>query len=148
MFIGASPGSTGGGVKTIAFALTALALFSILRGRERVEFFGRTIPASQVRGALAILFLGLLAVMMTTLLLVMFENDPHHFLDHLYEATSAFCTVGVSTGITSTLKPSSQLVIIAAMFVGRVGPLTVLMAMPRRVSDARYQYPEERVTLG
>ena len=148
MFIGASPGSTGGGVKTVAFALAALALISILRGRRRVEFLGRAIPDEQIRGAFAIISLGLFAVMNTTILLVLFENQPDRFLDHMFEATSAFATVGVSTGITPELKPSSQLVITVTMFLGRVGPLTLLMAMAGQQSDARYQFPEERVTLG
>ncbi len=148
MFIGASPGSTGGGVKTVAFALAALALVSILRGRRHVEFMGRTIPDEQIKGAFAIISLGLFAVMNVTLLLVLFENQPDRFLDHMFEVTSAFATVGVSTGITPDLKPSSQLLITATMFLGRVGPLTLLMAMAGQQSEARYKFPEERVTLG
>lgn len=148
MIIGASPGSTGGGVKTISFALAVLALISVLRGRESVECMGRTIPDEQVRRALAILTLGVLIVMTTTILLVLFERQPELMIDHLYEATSAFATVGVSAGVTPNLSPPSQLVIIVTMFIGRVGPLTLLMGMGRRGGDAQYDYPVERVMLG
>jgi trk system potassium uptake protein TrkH len=148
MIVGASPGSTGGGVKTIAFALAVLALASVLRGRERVEFMGRTIPDEQVRRALAILTLGVMIVMVTTILLVLFERKPDLLVDHLYEATSAFATVGVSTGVTPQLSPPSQVVIMIAMFIGRVGPLTLLLGLGGRHADARYDYPFERVTLG
>ncbi len=155
MFIGASPGSTGGGVKTVCFAITVLALLSILRGRDRVEFAGRTIPQELVNRALAIIWLGMAIVMTVTILLVLFEGNPDpsvaskkHFLNYLFEAVSAFGTVGVSTGITGKLSDASQIVIIITMFVGRVGPLTVLMALAGRSGDARYEYPTERVTLG
>ena len=148
MIVGASPGSTGGGVKTISFALAVLALASVLRGRKRVEFMGRTIPDEQVRRALGILTLGVLIVMATTILLVLFERKPELLVDHLYEATSAFATVGVSTGVTPQLSPPSQFVIIVTMFIGRVGPLTLLMGLGGRHADARYHYPDERVTLG
>ena len=148
MFIGASPGSTGGGVKTVCFAITVLALLSILRGRNRVEIAGRTIPQDLVNRALAVFCLGVVVVMSVTLLLVLFENEPAKFIDHLFEATSAFATVGVSAGITPTLSDASKLVIVVTMFVGRVGPLTVLIALAGKQGGARYEYPVERVTLG
>ncbi len=157
MFIGASPGSTGGGVKTVVFAVTLLALFSILRGRNRVEFFGRTIPTMQVNRAMAILTLGVGTLMVTTLLLAVYENQPGRFLDYLFEATSACATVGVSTSTeidgqlistTQSLSFPSRNVIIVAMFLGRVGPLTMLMALAGRDQAARYDYPPERITLG
>jgi len=151
MFIGASPGSTGGGVKTVAFALTALALVSLLRGRKRVEIMGRTIPDEQIRNALTIISLGLFVLFSTAMLLLVFESEPGRparFLDLLFEATSAFATVGVSTRITPELTTPSQFVIIVTMFLGRVGPLTLLMALAGQISEARYQFPDERVTLG
>jgi len=148
MFIGASPGSTGGGVKTTCFALTLLVLFATLRGRNRVEVFGRTIPGASINRALAILFLGMVVLMTSTILLVLFERQPERFLDHLYEASSAFGTVGVSTGITPQLTPYSKLVIVATMFLGRVGPLTLLMALAGESRTERYDFPQERVTLG
>ena len=149
MFIGASPGSTGGGVKTVALAIIVLALVSILRGRNHVECYGRMIPDSQVRSAFVIVAMGLGATMTSTLLLTVFEADAFSFIDILYEATSAFATVGVSTGITSELTPASQLVVTATMFLGRVGPLTLLLALAGTGQTVdQYQYPLERVSLG
>lgn len=148
MFVGASPGSTGGGIKTVCFALCVMAVLAILRGRDRVEFAGRTIPTTQVNRALTVLAVGLLVVATTTLLLVVFERQEARFLDHLFEATSAFATVGVSTGITAELTTPSKLVIIVTMFLGRVGPLTLLIALAGRASPARYDFPQQRVTLG
>ncbi|RMG38258.1 MAG: potassium transporter Trk [Planctomycetota bacterium] len=148
MFIGASPGSTGGGVKTTVFAVAVLAIVSTLRGRTVVECHRRTLPDRQVRGALTLMTLGLMALMTSAILVVLFEAAPAGFLDQLYEVTSAFGTVGVSTGITASLKPQSQYVLILTMFVGRVGPLTLLMTLPAPRRRAIYQFPEERVTLG
>lgn len=148
MFIGASPGSTGGGVKTVAIAIIVLAVISILRGRSHVECYGRMIPDDQVRYAIVIVSMGLGATMISTLLLTVFEADVFPFLDILYEATSAFATVGVSTGITSNLTPPSQLVIVVTMFLGRVGPLTLLLALAGKSQAGHYQYPQERVSLG
>ena len=95
-----------------------------------------------------IVAMGLACTMLTTLLLTIFERDNFEFLNILFEATSAFATVGFSTGITADLSVPSQLVIVLTMFVGRVGPLTVLMALTRGDGKAMYQYPEERVVLG
>ena len=147
MFIGAAPGSTGGGVKVAAIAIIILALRSILKGRRHVECHGRSIPDRQVRLAFVIVAMGLATTLTTTLLLALFENNETDFLNHLFEATSAYATVGVSTGITAGLSPASQIVLIVTMFLGRVGPLTVLIALTNQ-RDVTYQYPEERVMLG
>ncbi|MHC4879600.1 MAG: TrkH family potassium uptake protein [Planctomycetota bacterium] len=148
MFIGASPGSTGGGIKTVAVAISVLSVLSILRGRRNVECHGRQIPDEQVRYAFVIVAMGLVCTMITTLLLTLFERSQFDFLDILFESTSAFATVGVSTGLTSELSTASQLVLIVTMFLGRVGPLTLLLALTRMTDAAWYQYPEERVALG
>ena len=148
MFIGASPGSTGGGIKTTCFALMILGLLSILRGRLHAEVQGRTIPDVTLKRAFAVVSLALAAVMTTTMLLVIFERQPERFLDHLFEATSAFGTVGVSSIGTQNLTVPSQYAIMITMFLGRVGPLTLLIALAGRAREARYEYPTERVTLG
>ena len=148
MFIGASPVSTGGGVKTVSFALSLLSVWAILRDRDQVEIFGRTVPDPIVKKAATVVGLGLCVVLLSTLLVTVFEQKQHLFLDHLFEATSAFGTVGLSTGITASLTGASKLVIIVTMFIGRVGPLTLLLAAAGRASAGRYQYPHERVTLG
>ncbi|MBW3539754.1 MAG: potassium-transporting ATPase subunit KdpA [Planctomycetes bacterium] len=148
MFIGASPGSTGGGIKTTCFALAVLGLMAILRGRPQTEVYGRSVPDVVVKRAFAVLTLALAAVVTTTLLLVVFERRPERFLDHLFEATSAFGTVGLSSIGTKNLTAPSQMVIAVTMFLGRVGPLTLLIALAGRSRPARYEYPVERVTLG
>lgn len=148
MFIGASPNSTGGGIKTVAVAISFLSVLAILRGRRNVECHGRQIPDEQVRYAFVIVAMGLACTMLSTLLLTLFERDRFDFLDILFEVTSAFGTVGVSAGLTAKLSGVSQLVIILTMFLGRVGPLTLLLALTRSGSTAWYQYPEERVALG
>jgi len=148
MFIGASPGSTGGGVKTICFAITLLTLRSVLRGRPSVECAGRTIPEEQVFRGLAIITMGLATLMLSSLLLVVIEDHPDRFLDQLYEAASAFGTVGVSANLTPTLKPLSQYLMILTMFLGRVGPLTLIIALAGYARPGAYAYPEEKVSLG
>ncbi|QDU80923.1 Ktr system potassium uptake protein B [Polystyrenella longa] len=149
MFIGASPGSTGGGIKVVCFMLIGLSLVSIYRGRPRVEWAGRSVPDESVKRALTIVTVGVMTVMLTTLLLTIFENRPGEFIDILYEATSAFGTVGVSTGLTAELSPPSQIVIMVTMFLGRIGPLTLLLALSRtNQGGLEYEYPEERVMLG
>lgn len=158
MVIGASPGSTGGGIKTIVFAVAVVGLLSVLRGRDRVETFGRTIPAVIVNRALAIVLVSLATIMTATILLVLFEQRPELFLDHLFEATSAGGTVGLSTTVplpdgeivstTKSLSSASRLVLIVTMFLGRIGPLTLLLALAGEAAPVRYDYPPERVTLG
>lgn len=148
MFIGAAPGSTGGGVKTVVFAVTMLNVWSVIRGRNRVEVFGRRIPVAQVARSLAMIAIGIGIVMLTTGLLVIFEQQPDRFIDHLFEATSAFGTAGVSAGITPTLSLPSRLLICFVMFLGRIGPITLLLAMAASSETARFEYPEERVGLG
>lgn len=148
MFIGASPGSTGGGVKTICLALMFLTLRAVLRGRPAVETGKRTIPEEQVFRGLAIISLGLATLTLASLLLVMIENRPERIVDQLYEAASAFGTVGVSANLTPTLKPASQYVLIVTMFLGRVGPLTLIVALAGFNRPRGYTYPEERLSLG
>jgi trk system potassium uptake protein TrkH len=158
MLIGASPGSTGGGFKTTVFAVAIVGVVSVMRGRERVETFGRTIPAVTVNRAMAILFVFLLTFLIATGLIMIFEGRPQLFLDHLFEVASAAGTVGVSSStvlpsgelisITQSLSSPSRLVIIMTMFLGRVGPLTLLLALAGEAPAVRYEYPPERVTLG
>ncbi|MDG2389136.1 MAG: potassium transporter TrkG [Planctomycetaceae bacterium] len=148
MFIGASPGSTGGGIKTISISLVLLSIFSLLKGKDRVEVGHRRIPASQIQRAFLVVTSGLFIVMVTTFLLVLFEAKPAQLIDHLFEATSAFATVGLSTGITAELTTPSRIVIVLTMFIGRVGPLTLLLALAGKQKRPTYDFPEERVALG
>jgi trk system potassium uptake protein TrkH len=149
MFIGASPVSTGGGVKTVTVAVAWLAVAGILRGRTQTEAFGRSIPDEVVKRALTVIAIGVATLFFVALLLASFEDESHiPMIDLMYEAASACGTVGVTTGITSQLTPPSQIVLMCAMFLGRVGPLTLLLGVAGQRQSADYSYPDERVTLG
>lgn len=148
MFIGASPGSTGGGVKTTSVAVATLTLRAVIRSRPRVEVFRRTIPETLVYRALLVIALSIGFVVTLTLVLLAIENRSGRFLEYLFEVTSAFATVGLSTGVTPELSTGSRAVIILAMFVGRIGPLTLFMALGGVSAAQRYRYPEESVVLG
>ena len=152
MFIGASPGSTGGGIKTVTFGIIIASFFSMLYNRDRITLFGRTIPRQTYRRAAVIVFLGLGVVILSTFLLSATESaaagDNRYFLSILFESTSAFGTVGLSTGITPGLTALGKLIIIITMFIGRVGPLTIALAIAMRKEKISYRYPEERLMVG
>lgn len=146
MFIGASPGSCGGGIKTTTVGVLFFSVRSMLAGRTSVEGFGRTIPWSAVRKAIAITFLagGILTIGVVLLLF----SDGFGLLETLFEATSAMGTVGLSLGITAKLTAVGKLVITCLMFVGRIGPLTTAFLMVVYQSPHRYRLPEENIGIG
>ena len=147
MFIGASPASTGGGVKTSTFAINVFAIIAALRNRSNVEVFKRTIPAGIVRRAFLVLTMGIVVVTVSTFLLFVCEDAP--FRDIAFEAMSAFGTVGLSAGITPSLSIPGKIIVAATMLVGRIGPLTLVVALSSRLVRAEaYEYPTERVTIG
>jgi len=155
MFVGASPGSTGGGIKTTTFGLLVALVVARWRGRGRASLFHRTIPHAVMDRALLLAILAWALVSLGVALLVAVETGglPHQqaspgFLALMFEAVSAFGTVGLSTGITPQLAASSQLVLVALMFVGRVGPLTLVLAMGPREPRGRFRYAEENVMVG
>ncbi len=146
MFIGASPGSTGGGIKTTTFAILLLSLKNILQGKADIEVFKRTIPSTVVYKALAIVVGTLLLLTSVFLLLLAFENKP--FLPLLFEAISAFGTVGLSMGITPDLTIIGKVLIIILMYGGRLGPLTLGFALTRVLRKEKIEYPEAKVMIG
>ncbi|OGW75925.1 MAG: hypothetical protein A2Z72_08795 [Omnitrophica bacterium RBG_13_46_9] len=153
MFVGASPGSTGGGIKTCTFGVIVATFFSMLRNRDRVFMFKRTIPKEVVRKSLVVLFLAMGWIFIAILLLAITENGKttllsNFFLRILFEVVSAFGTVGLSTGITPMLSTAGKLVIILTMFIGRVGPLTVALAVALQRDKSFYVYPEEKIMIG
>jgi len=151
MFIGASPGSTGGGIKTVTVAVIVLGIWSALRGRPHVQAFQRTIVWGTVTRALAVMAVGAIWVGLVTMIVCAWGLVPgarFTFLDVLFETTSAFGTVGLSTGATPLLSALGRLLIVITMFVGRVGPITLLVAMQGRPeAAARYLYAEEQVAI-
>jgi trk system potassium uptake protein TrkH len=146
MFIGASPGSTGGGIKTSTFSTLLLYVKSIIMGEEDINLFGKQIAKIAVRKATAIFFISLTIVIISTLLICWFTDVG--FLPSLFEATSAFGTVGLSVGVTSQLNFSGKIVIIITMFLGRLGPLTIAMALTNRPKTNIIRYPEEKIIVG
>ena len=146
MFVGASPGSTGGGVKTTTIAVLWQAMLSAFRGREEVELYGRTVPRGIVRRAVALVVLSGAVLVVTTIALMAVEGQP--FRDIAFEAMSAFGTVGLSTGATPNLTDAGRLIVTALMFVGRLGPLTLALSLVGDVRPAAYAYPEERLMVG
>ena len=152
MFIGASPGSTGGGIKTVTFGIILAAIYSMFRNRDRINVFKKTIPRETYRRAAVIIFLGISVVVASTFLLSATETvrseSGHHFLSLLFESTSAFGTVGLSTGITPNLSVLGKWIIICTMFIGRIGPLTLALAIAMHKGKLDYRYPEEKLMVG
>ena len=145
MFIGASPGSTGGGIKTTTVAVLVAAIASVVRGRRDAEAFGRRISQRAVYRAAAIVTISAGVVFIGSLSLMMTQGFA--FERTLFEATSAFATVGLSLGITSELDSVGKLIVMMLMLVGRTGPLTMALLFRRR--DAMpVRFPEEEVMVG
>jgi len=146
MWIGASPGSTGGGLKTSTIAVAVLNAISIARGKDRVEIFKRQIGNETLRKAFAVILLSFLVIGLGVFLVLLF--DPQMTLVSVaFEIFSAFSTVGLSLGITGDLSIGSKIVVTIIMFLGRVGTLTVLVAFIRKAKTLRYKYPEEGVFI-
>ena len=146
MWIGASPGSTGGGIKTTTFALATLNFFSLARGKDRIEVFRREISDLSIRRAFAIIALSLMVIGTSIFLIASFDQEKT-LLSIAFECFSAYSTVGLSVGITSQLSPASKLVIIATMFIGRVSMLTIMIALLRKVKHLNYKYPKEEILM-
>lgn len=147
MFIGASPGGTGGGIKTTTFATIGLLVTSILRGKLDVEVGGRRLPPETVKRAIAIASISMGWVLTATTVLLVTENFP--LLNSLFEVISAFGTVGLSTGITPQLSLGGKLIIILTMYLGRVGPLTLAFALAERFRRrGNLHFPEENIIVG
>jgi len=147
MFIGASPGSTGSGIKTTTFALFTVTIKSILQNRDAVEVGGRTIPNEQIYKCVAVIIIALSWVVLATFLLLLFQPTAP-FLHILVEVISAFSTCGITMGITPQLSIASKIIIMITMIVGRIGLLTLVLALKRTKQKHLYRYPEERVLLG
>ncbi|MEE2671268.1 MAG: TrkH family potassium uptake protein [Bdellovibrionota bacterium] len=148
MFIGASPGSTGGGIKTTTFAILFQSVKATLKGRDKVEFFDRKVPNLVVVRAIAIIVISLIIVSFFILLLMRLEPELE-FLKIFFEVVSAFATVGLSLGVTPLLSSAGKFAIIFVMFIGRVGPLTLALALGQKNKDkGNVDYPEGRIMIG
>ncbi|ANE48219.1 ATP synthase subunit J [Paenibacillus swuensis] len=146
MFIGSAPGSTGGGIKVTTFTLLTAALWSTLRGKESVVLFRRRIPSDDIYRALTLAFIGMIVLLGSTLILLTLQPQP--FLMVLFEATSAFGTVGLSMGLTRELVPAGEAIIILLMFTGRVGLITLAFALSPGKGKQLYRHPTGDIVIG
>lgn len=146
MFIGASPGSTGGGIKTTTFTLIIGAVISMLRGRDDIVLFRYRFAQERIFKALTITLVALLLVLSVAMILSTTEDSS--FLMILYETTSAFGTVGLSMGLTTHLTLTGKILISLTMFAGRLGPLTLAYALGPKKGKALYRHPEGKVIIG
>ena len=149
MFIGASPGSPGGGIKTTTFGIMILAVMATIKGEDDINFHHRRISREISRRAFAIAAMVLGMIIVATLVLCLVEQSSNYdFVHILFEVVSASGTVGLSAGITSGLGPLGKCIIIFLMFVGRLGSFTVALALAARRHKSTYHYPEERIIVG
>jgi len=150
MFIGASPASTGGGIKTTTMAALAFLMLSVVRGESEINVARRRLPDDIARRALAVAVLFLTILFTGTLTIALIEEGNFPLEDVLFEASSAMGTVGVSAIGTPNLSPVSRAVLLPMMFLGRVGPLTLAVAVAKRQGGKRSasKYPEERIMIG
>jgi trk system potassium uptake protein TrkH len=147
MFVGASPGSTGGGIKTTTVRILMMCTKAALRGKEEVNCYQRQIPMTRVLKALAVVVASVGSVVIITICLSLSDPDLP-FIEILFETVSAFATVGLSTGVTGDLSVGGQLAIIATMYIGRVGVLLLMSAVLGDPSPSSIHFPEEDLLTG
>jgi trk system potassium uptake protein TrkH len=149
MYIGASPGSTGGGIKTSTFAVLVMTVISVIKGRDDTEIAGKRIPKDLVYRALSIVAISIALLIVDVLVLSLTEKGAG-LVEMVYEATSAFGTVGLSLGFSPKLTSIGRIIIILTMYTGRVGPLTLAFAFAQKnlKGGAIVKYPEEKVLIG
>lgn len=146
MFIGAGSGSTGGGVKINTFGVLFYTTLSVIKGYEDVNIFGRRLSSDIIRKSITIFLTCLFLVVSVIFLISMIED--FHFMQISFEVVSAFGTVGSSQGITPLLKPITQLIIITTMFIGRLGPLTLIYALTTKITPRNYRNAEGHINVG
>lgn len=146
MWIGASPASTGGGIKTSTFAIATLNIISLAKGKHRIEVFRREVADISVRRAFATIALSLIVIGSGIILITIFDPEKG-LLKIAFESFSAYSTVGLSLGITGSLSIPSKLIVIVIMFVGRVSMLSIMVAIFKKIKRKNYRYPSEEITI-
>lgn len=146
MFIGAGPASTAGGIKVTTFGVLFFIMYTELRGEGAVNIFGKRLSRAVHRQAITVVLLAVALVLGSTVVLMLMTDLPLDVL--FFESISAFGTVGLSTGITAGLPDAGKLVLIALMFIGRLGPATLASAIALRERKILYEYPQERPGIG
>lgn len=148
MFIGASPGSTGGGIKTTTIGLIILGTLATLKNKDTIEYDKRSVSWRIYSKAITVLFISLIYTTICVFLLILFERNKN-LLDLVFEVFSAFGTVGLSRNLTPSLADISKFILIVTMFVGRVGPFTIALALSKsNLKKGRYTYPQENILIG
>ena len=148
MFIGASPGSTGGGIKTTTIGLIILGTLATLKNKDTIEYDKRSVSWRIYSKAITVLFISLIYTTICVFLLILFERNKN-LLDLVFEVFSAFGTVGLSRNLTPSLADISKFILIVTMFVGRVGPLTIALALSKsNLKKGHYTYPQENILIG
>ena len=146
MWVGASPGSTGGGVKTSSLAIALLNILSIARGKSRLEIYSREISTATVSKAFALIVLSIFVISSAVFSISFFDSDKN-LLSISFECVSAYSTVGLSRGITADLSSPSKITLILTMFLGRISTLTFLIAIIKKGRSEIYQYPSENILI-
>ncbi|GAB4072241.1 Ktr system potassium transporter KtrD [Barrientosiimonas marina] len=146
MFIGGSPSSAGGGIRTTTFALAMLFIFTYARGKSRVRLFNREVYNDDLMKAVTVMLMAFIFVLGSTIIISIVE--PFDLTKILFEVTSAFGTVGLSLGITGKLTMFSKIVLMILMFIGRVGILTFLLIFKDNKTTGNYRYPKEKIIIG
>ncbi|HEV8375623.1 MAG TPA: TrkH family potassium uptake protein [Candidatus Polarisedimenticolia bacterium] len=146
MFIGGCPSSTAGGIKVTTAGILLLSVRAMLLGREDVELLGRSIPKEVVYKSIAIVIISVMAVTLCFSLLLVTEGSS--FVGLMFESVSAFANVGLSLGVTPTLTVAGKLILVFLMYAGRIGPLTLALAVGERAARAPFHYPEARILVG
>ena len=153
MAIGGSPGGTAGGIKTVTIGALVLAVISVIKGKDCITAFKKTISVSTIQKALSVIMMMMTLIFTATIILTMTEKGigiQYEFIDILYEVASALGTVGLSTGITPSLSFIGKIVIILCMFIGRLGPITIVLALSFTKLNKKnvIHYPEEKIIVG
>ncbi len=146
MFIGTAPTSTGGGIKVTTLALLVLVVVAQVRGQEEISAYGRRVPRQIAQKTLAVLSLSALLVVTATVTLMV--SDDLALLPAIFEITSAFGTVGLTLNVTPELSTFGKLLVAGVMFLGRVGPITLVLALAARQKTRGYAYPQEDIAIG
>jgi trk system potassium uptake protein len=146
MFIGGAAGSTAGGIKVNTFGMIIATIWNTIKGREHPGVFGREFPVQQIFRGMTLLVLSLGIIIIIFLILSFTEHFPS--INILFETISAFGTVGLTTGITPDLSITGKIFIIFMMFIGRLGPLTLIMALAKAQRTSQFRYPQESVRIG
>jgi Trk-type K+ transport system membrane component len=147
MFVGASPGSTGGGIKTSTFTLIVFSALNTIRGRKKIEIDKKTISPELLHKAFSIFLFASTAIFIAIFILSISDGEKG-LMPIAFEAVSAFSTVGLSTGITADLSFVGKVVIMICMFIGRIGTLTLAFALSSKMKSHNYEYPKAHLTVG